>query len=59
MFIFLLKIEKFRNSKVVKMQASQIPSGGLEVPLSLTFLCKEKCIVDTMEEFIQNFDTFE
>ena len=42
-----------------KYKASPIPSGGLEVPLSLTFSCKEKWIIDTMEEFIQNFYTFE
>ena len=42
-----------------KYKASPIPSGGLEVPLSLTFSCKEKWVIDTMEEFIQNFYTFE
>ena len=33
--------------------------GGLEVPLTLTFSCKEKWIVNTIDEFIQNFYTFE
>ena len=43
----------------MKYKASPIPSGGLEVPLLLTFLCKEKCVVKTIEECIQNFYTFE
>ena len=42
----------------MKYKASLIPSGGLEVPLSLTFSCNLKWVVDTMEEFIQNFYTF-
>ena len=33
---------------------SRILSGGLEVPLSLTFSCKEKWVVNTMEELILN-----
>ena len=43
----------------MKYKASPITSGGLEVPLSLTISCKDKLVVDTMEEFIQNFYTFE
>ena len=49
----------FGTLKLLKYKVSLIPSGGLEVPLSLTFLCKEKKVVNTMEQFIQNFYTFE
>ena len=62
MFIFFIKEENgkiFVTVKSLKYKVSPIPSGGLEVPLSLTFLCKEKWVVDTMEKFIQNFYTFE
>ena len=41
------------------MQGVTDSFGGLAVPLSLTFSCTEKWVVDTMEEFIQNFYTFE
>ena len=44
---------------MLKYKASPVPSRGLEVPLSLTFSCKKKWVVDIMEEFIQNFYTFE
>ena len=33
---------------------SRILSGGLEVPLSMTFSCKKKWVVNTMEELILN-----
>ena len=62
MLIFFVKEENgkvFGTLKLLKYKASPIPSGGLEVPLSLTFLCKEKRVVDTVEEFTQNFYTFE
>ena len=36
-----------------------ISSGGLEVPRSLTFSCKEKWLIDTTEEFLENFYSFE
>ena len=48
----------FGTLKSSKYKVSPIPSGGLEVSLSLTFSCKEKRVVDTMEEFIQSFYTF-
>ena len=42
---------------------SPLPSGGLEVPLSLTFscrgACKEKWVIGTIEEFVENFYNFE
>ena len=62
MFIFFIKEENgkvFVTVKSLKYKVSTIPSGGLEVPLSLTFLRKEKWVVDTMEKFIQNIYTFE
>ena len=59
---FFIKEENgkvFETLKSLKYKTSPISSGGLEVPLSLTFSCKEKWVVDTMEEFVQNFYTFE
>ena len=58
-FIKEENVKVFGTLKSLKYNASPIPSGGLEVPLSLTFSCKEKWVVDTMEEFVQNFYTFE
>ena len=49
----------FGTLKSFKCKPSPIPFGGLEVPLSLRFSYKEKWVVDTMEEFIQSFYTFE
>ena len=42
------------TSKLLKFKVSPILSGGLEVPLSLTFSCKEKWVIDTMEEFVES-----
>ena len=59
---FFLKEENgkvFGTLKVLKYKISPIPSGGLEVPLSLKFSCKEKWVIDTMEEFVENFYSFE
>ena len=56
-----IKKENGKDSGILKSskyKVSLIPSGGLEVSLSLTFSCKEKRVVDTMEEFIQSFYTF-
>ena len=38
---------------------SPILSGELKVPFLLAFLCKEKRVIDTMEEFEENFVSFE
>ena len=60
--LFFIKEENekvFGTLKLLKYKASPIPYGRLEVPFSLTFSCKEKWFVDTIEEFIQNFYTFE
>ena len=51
--------EVFGTLKLLKYKASPILSGGLEVPLLLAFSCKGKWVVNTMEEFIQNFYTLE
>ena len=59
---FFIKKENgkgFGTLKSLKYKVSPIPSGILEVPLSLTFLCKEKWVVDSMEKFIQNVYIFE
>ena len=59
---FFIKEENgkvFETLKSLKYKTSPIPSGGLEVPLSLIFSCKEKWVVDLTEEFVQNFYTFE
>ena len=45
----------FGTLKSLKYKASPIASGALEVPLSLRFSSKKKWVVDTMEQFIQNF----
>ena len=49
----------FTFLKLIKNKVSPIPSGGLEVPLSLIFSCKETWVIDTMEEFAENFYSFE
>jgi len=45
--------------KSLKYKASPIPSGGLEVPLSLKFKCDTKWILDAMEEFVDNFYSYD
>ena len=58
---FFIKEENgkvFGTVKLLKYKACPIPSGGLEVPLFLIFLCKLKWVVNIMEEFIQSFYTF-
>ena len=55
---FFMKEENgkvFGTLKSLKYKVSPIPSGGLEVPVLLIFSCKEKWVIDTMEEFTQNF----
>ena len=43
----------------LKYKASPIPSGGLEVPLSLKFKCDQKWVLDAMEEFVDNFYSYD
>ena len=45
--------------KSLKYKSSPIPSGGLEVPLLLKFSAKDKWVVDTMEEFVLSFYSYE
>jgi len=45
--------------KSLKYKPSPIPSSGLEVPLLLKFSAKDKWVVDTMEDFVLNFYTYE
>ena len=55
---FLINEENGKNFGTLKLlnyKALAIRSGGLEVSLLLTFSCKEKWVVNTLEEFIQNF----
>ena len=44
--------------KSLNYKPSPIPSGGLEVPLFLKFKCDKKWVLDTMEEFVDNFYSF-
>ena len=39
--------------------AHPIPSGGLEVPISLKFKRDEKWVLDAMEEFVGNFHSYD
>ena len=43
----------------LKYKASPIPSGELEVPLSPKFKCDEKWVLDAMEEFVDNFYSYD
>ena len=45
----------YEKLKFLKYKASQIPSGGLEVPLSFKIDCQEKWVTDVMEECLDNF----
>ena len=59
---FFIKEEGGRVSgklKSLSYKASPIPSGGLEVPLSLKFKCDTKWILDAMEEFVDNFYSYD
>ena len=65
---FLVKFQdtfKVEGGKVngklnsLKYKASPIPSGGLEVPLSLKFKRNEKWVLDAMEEFVDNFYSYD
>ena len=45
--------------KFTQKKVSPIHSLGLEVPLSLTFSCNGKYVINTMEEFVENVYSFE
>ena len=44
--------------KVVKYKTLPVPSGGLEVPLVLTFSSRQKWVRDKMKKFIEHFYSF-
>ena len=44
--------------KSLAYNPSPIPTGELQVPLTLTFLCTQKFISDAIEEFVENFYSF-
>ena len=44
---------------MLKNKPSPIPSGDLEVPLLLIFEFQDKWVMDTMEEFVVNFYSFD
>ena len=45
--------------KSLKYKHSPIPSGDLEVLLSLKFESQDKWVTNTMEEFVENFYSFD
>ena len=58
-FLLKKKMVKFLI-KSLKNKVPPIPSGELEVSLSMTFSCKEKWEINTvMEEFVEYFCSFE
>ena len=61
MFIFYERqiCKSFWCIKITKIQSVTNSSGGFEVPLSLTFSCKEKWVINTLEEFVENFFSFD
>ena len=45
--------------KSLRWKPSLIPSEGLEVPLLLKFESQDKRFTDTIEEFVENFYSFD
>ena len=45
--------------KSLAYKVSSIPSAVLEVPLVLSFSCDNKWVCDTMQEFVENYYSFE
>ena len=45
--------------KSLKYKPSPIPAGGLEVPLLLKFAPQDKWVTDKLEEFVENFYSFD
>ena len=54
MFIILSRQGGFVNGSVIstKYRPSSIPSGGLEIPLLLKFLCPEQKTFEKMKKFV-------
>ena len=47
------------NVNQLNYKASPIPSGGLEIPLQLTFSCPMEWVRDKMKDFIDDFYTYD
>ena len=47
------------NVKSLNYRPSAIPSGGLDIPLQLTFSCPMEWVRDKMKDFIDNFYTYD
>ena len=47
------------NVKSLNYKPSPIPSGGLEIPLQLTFSCPVEWARDKMKDFIDNFYSYD
>ena len=47
------------NVKSLNYKPSPIPSGGLEIPLQLTFSCPVEWVQDKMKDFIDNFYSYD
>ena len=61
-FHFFIKEENgniFGTVKSLKYKVSSIPSGGSEIPASWRTSIKEKWVIETMEEFVENLYSFE
>ena len=44
---------------MLNYKSSPIPSGGLEIPLQLTFSCPTEWIQDKMKDFIDDFYSYD
>ena len=44
---------------MLNYKSSPIPSGGLEIPLQLTFSCPMEWVRDKMKDFIDDFYTYD
>ena len=47
------------NVKSLNYKPSPIPSGGLEIPLQLTFSCPVEWVRDKMKDFTDNFYSYD
>ena len=47
------------NVKSLNYKPSPIPSGGLEIPLQLTFSCPVEWVRDKMKDFIDDFYSYD
>ena len=47
------------NIKLLNCKSSPIPSGGLEIPLQLTFSCPMERVRDKLKDFIDDFYSYD